>query len=257
MIDLHSHILPGVDDGAASMEASIEIARSAVADGITLVAATPHVRGDYPTSPETMERLLGDLRAALSRDTVALDLRSGGELAFDVVPELADDHLRRFGLGGNPAYLLLEFPYYGWPLGIHDLVFGLAARGFTTVLAHPERNAEVQASPTRLAPLVASGALVQLTAASLDGRLGRAPRAAGRRLIEHGLAHLVASDAHAPTVRQIGMSAAAEAVGNEVLARWLTEDVPGAIVAGQKIPARPRSARRRRLLPWSGRGGHD
>ena len=255
MIDLHSHILPGVDDGAATLEDSIEIARSAVADGITAVAATPHVRGDYPTSAETMERLVGELRAALQRTGVALDGRPGGAIAFDVLPELADGDLRRFGLGGNSAYLLLEFPYYGWPLRIQDIVFGLAARGFTAVLAHPERNSDVQARPDRLAPLVASGALVQVTAASLDGRLGRTPRAAARRLIDAGLAHLVASDAHAPTVRQIGMSAAAEAIGDESLAQWLTEDVPGAILAGRSIPRRPRSARRRLPLPWLSRGG--
>ena len=114
------------------------------------------------------------------------------------------------------------------------------------MLAHPERNPEVQARPELLAPIVGRGTLVQLTAASLDGRIGRQPQKTGLRLLELGLAHLLASDAHAPTVRQIGMSAAARTVGDENLARWLTEDVPAALVGGSDIPPRPE--RRRRSL---------
>ena len=250
MIDLHSHILPGVDDGAATLEASVEMARSAVADGIEAVAATPHVRRDYPTSPATMEERLAEVREALAVEGVPLEVLGGGELDLELLGELADDDLRRFGLGGNPAVLLLEFPYHGWPLGIGDTVFGLRSRGFRPVIGHPERNPEVQARPERLAPFVETGALVQLTAASLDGRLGRTARATGLRLLELELAHLVASDAHAPSIRQIGMTAASEAVRDPALARWLTVDVPGALVRGESIPERPERPRsgRRRLL---------
>jgi protein-tyrosine phosphatase len=247
VIDLHSHILPGLDDGAATLEDALGIAEAAVADGIRVIAATPHVRAaDYPTSPEQMERLVDSLRRELREAAVPLELLPGGEIAFDMLPELGDDELRRFGLAGNPRYLLLEAPYHGWPLELEDTFFQLQLRGFTPVLAHPERNAEVQASPERLAPLVERGTLVQLTAASLDGRLGPGTQKTGLRLLELGLAHLLASDAHAPTLRQIGMAAAVREIGDDELARWLTEDVPAAIVAGEEIPPRP--ARPRRFL---------
>ena len=245
MIDLHSHILPGLDDGAATLEDALGIAEAAVADGVLIIAATPHVRSDYPTSPEQMERLVDSVRQALREAGVTLELLPGGEIALDRLPELDDDDLRRFGLAGNPRYLLLEAPYFSWPLGLEDTLFQLQLRGFTTVLAHPERNAEVQASPERLAPLVERGTLVQLTAASLDGRLGSGPQKTGLRLLELGLAHLLASDAHAPTLRQIGMSAAVEAIRDDDLARWLIEDVPAAIVGDGEIPARPSPASRR------------
>jgi protein-tyrosine phosphatase len=247
MIDLHSHILHGVDDGAATLEASIDMARSAVADGIEVLAATPHVRRDYPSSAETMERRVAELREALRAAAVPLEVLPGGEIDLQLLAELSDEELRRFGLGGNPRVLLLEFPYRGWPLGLAETVFGLRMRGFRSVIAHPERSSDVQARPERLAPIVDGGALVQVTAASVDGRLGRRPRDAALRLLELGLAHLLASDAHAPSIRQIGLSAAAAAVGDEQLARWLTVDMPAAIVRGDPLPDRPAVHSRPRL----------
>jgi protein-tyrosine phosphatase len=245
VIDLHSHILPGIDDGAESVEVSLEMARSAVADGITAIAATPHVRADYPTAPDEMERLVSSLRARLARSSIPLELLPGGEIALDFLPGLDDDELRRFGLGGNPRYLLLETPYLGWPLGLEDTFFQLQLRGFSLVLAHPERSAEVQENPGLVERLVEHGALVQITAASVDGRLGSAARKTALGLVELGLAHMLASDAHSPSVRQVGLSSAAEAIGDPALAEWLTEGVPGAILADMPLPARPERARRR------------
>src|SRR5205085_11114791 len=115
--------------------------------------------------------------------------------------------------------------YYGWPLTLPEQAFRLRLQRVTIVLAHPERSAEVQGNPERLRPLVDAGVLVQVTAASLDGRLGRGPEAAGRELIERGLAHMIASDAHTADVRQAGMAAAVKAVGDDALARWLAYDV--------------------------------
>ncbi len=244
MIDLHSHVLPGLDDGPATLEESVEIARAAVADGIVVLAATPHVRDDYPTDPAEMEHGVSELRAELERQEVGLDLRGGGEIALDRLDLLSEGDLRRFGLAGNPEYVLVEFSYFGWPLDLADRLFRLRAAGFTPVLAHPERNADVQAAPERLAPLVETGTLVQLTAGSLDGRLGRSSRATALRLVELGLAHLVASDAHHPDLRAIGMSGAARAIDDESLARWLCEEVPGAIVGGGDLPERPQGERR-------------
>ncbi|MBA2359208.1 MAG: tyrosine protein phosphatase [Actinobacteria bacterium] len=252
MIDLHSHVLHGLDDGARSLEESVEIARAAVADGIEVLAATPHVREDYPTTPEEMEAAADEVRAELERAGVPLDLRTGGEVALDALDDLGPDALRRFGLGGNPSYLLVECPYYGWPLDLPDRLFRLRLAGITPVFAHPERNGEVQADPDRLEGLVESGTLVQVTAASLDGRLGRSSREAGLRLVERGLAQLIASDAHHPGVRAIGMSAAVEAVGDEELAAWLTSAVPRAILDDGPLPPRPEGKPRRR--GWFGLG---
>ena len=244
MIDLHSHILPGLDDGARTMEEAVGIGLAAVADGIEAIAATPHVRDDYPTAAETMEQRVADVRAALAEADVPLLLYTGGEVATDRLPQLERQDLERFGLGGNPRFLLVEFPYFGWPLDLADQLFKLQLLGITPVLAHPERNADVQANPERLEPIVQAGTLVQVTAASLDGRLGRAPRETGLKLIELGLAHLIASDAHHPGIRTVGMAAAAKAVGDDALARWLTEEVPRAIVEDARLPERPEVDRR-------------
>jgi len=246
LIDLHSHVLPGIDDGPSALSGSREILDAAIADGITHIAATPHVRSDWPTKPEVMERLVADVRAL----GAPIEVLTGGELDLQYLEALDDDALRRFGLGGNPNLLLLEFPYAGWPLQLRDLVFQLEVRGFTVVLAHPERNQAVQEDPSRLQQLVDAGVFVQLTAASIDGRLGRRTAGAARELLDAGLAHLIASDAHAPSVRTIGMTAAAEAVGDRALANWLTHDVPRALLASEPLPDRPQRRRRTMRLPW-------
>ena len=239
MIDLHTHILWGLDDGARNLEESLDLARAAVADGIEVVAATPHVRDDFPTTASQMESRLTELCSALTGAGVELDLRAGGELALDRLLLLEPEELRRFGLGGNPEYVLLEFPYSGWPLGLADRIFALRRGGTTAVLAHPERNPTVQQDPERIRPLVDAGALVQVTAASVDGRLGKASRKTAFALLERGLAHMLASDAHTPGVRAVGLSAAAHALGGGALVDWLTNDVPAAILSGAFIPERP------------------
>jgi protein-tyrosine phosphatase len=248
MIDLHSHILPGIDDGARSVEDSLEIARAAVADGTTVMAGTPHVRDDWPTAADVMEDRVAEVRAELEQARIPLEVRPGGEIAVDWLARLSPDELRRFGLGGNPRYLLVETPYYGWPLGLADALFSLHSAGITPVLAHPERNADVQALPERLEPLVRSGVLVQVTAASVDGRIGRAAQRCGLVLIGRGLAHMLASDAHHASVRAVGMAAAAQAVGGGALADWLTWEVPAAIVEDAELPSRPEGIRKGSLL---------
>lgn len=246
MIDLHTHLLPGLDDGAATLEASVAMAKAAAEDGIRTVVATPHVRADFPTTPEAMERAVAEVRAALAAVGVPLTVLPGGEVGLDRLAELGEEERARFGLGGNAGVLLLETPYTGWPSGLMAAVVGLRDRGVTPLLAHPERNREVQRGGPALAALVAAGALVQVTAASLDGRLGRRARATALALIDAGLVHAVASDAHAPTVRAIGLSSAAAALGDEALARWLTEEAPAALLAGEPLPPRPQRAKPRR-----------
>src|SRR5664280_2348654 len=250
MVDLHSHILAGVDDGARSLEESVEIAIAAARDGTKIMAATPHVRDDFPTAVATMERLVLELNEALREKEIELQILGGAEIAIPSLQTLDADELRRLGLGGNPNYLLVEFPYFGWPLSLESEIWNLKRRGITPVIAHPERNPQVQEAPARIGSLVAAGALVQLTAASVDGRLGRRNRKTAHELIAAGHAHLIASDAHWPGLRRAGTSSAAAALHNPELAHWLTHAVPAAIVDDLPIPARPRnrSRVRRRLF---------
>lgn len=247
MLDLHSHILPGLDDGPDTLTGALNLARAAVEDGIELIAATPHVRDDYPTSADEMEQAVAALRHQLAKAGIPLELRPGGEVALDRI-DLPPDELRRFGLGGSRS-LLVETPYSGWPLDLEERLFHVEAVGLTPVLAHPERNAEVQEDPERrLRPLAERGTLIQLTAASVDGRLGRRTAETSRRLLELELAHLLASDAHAPSVRTVGLTAAAEALDDTKLAHWLTREVPQAILSDEPLPARPPTRRRRRFF---------
>jgi len=247
-VDLHSHVLPGIDDGADSFDDSVEIARAAERDGISVLAATPHVRTDYPTRSAIMCLLVEDVRERLRTEGVGVDVRPGGEVALDMIPELGLDVLRHFCLAGNPRYLLVETPYCGWPLWIGVTFFDLRLGGMTPVLAHPERNSLIQEDPERLRPLVDGGTLVQLTASSLDGRAGRRAAQTAHRLLDRELAHLVASDAHRPTVRKVGMAAALDALDDVDLACWLGRDLPAAIAHERRLPDRPARRSRRRLL---------
>jgi protein-tyrosine phosphatase len=203
------------------------------------MAATPHVRDDYPTAAEAMERLVFELQGILRERKIDLRVVGGAEIAIPRLQMLSDQELRRFGLGGNPRYLLIEFPYLGWPLSLETEIWNLRRRGFTPVLAHPERNPEVQQTPKRMEPLVAAGALVQLTAASVDGRLGRRNKQTALELISAGRAHLIASDAHWPRLRKAGTSAAARSIRDPELANWLVHEVPAAIVQDTAVPERP------------------
>ena len=239
MIDLHSHILPGLDDGAQTIEQSRELARTAAAEGVTVIAATPHVRADYPTPPAEMERGVQELRRDFRDQSIEVEVLYGGELDLHRLTLLDDDDLRRFTLAQNGRYALVEFPYSGWPLSVEAAVWSLHSLGIEPVFAHPERNRTVQERPERLARLLQVGGAVQVTAASLDGRIGRSARATAERLLRMGIVHVIASDAHTPEVREAGLARAAEAVGDRGLARFLTEEAPAAIVAGDALPDPP------------------
>jgi protein-tyrosine phosphatase len=241
VIDLHSHVLPGLDDGPRDLDGALEICRAAAEEGIEVLAATPHVRDDHPTTPEQMEEALALVQTAAAN---LVRIVPGGEIAL---PELERpiEELRRFALAGNPGFLLVETPYYSWPSDFPERVARLGAEGITAVIAHPERNPAVQDKPRLVDAVVEAGALVQLTAGSLDGRAGPDARACAFKLLSRGSAHMIASDAHASTVRAIGMRSAVQAVENDELARWLTDDLPRAIVDGGELPERPGRRRRR------------
>ena len=249
MIDLHTHVLPGLDDGVRSLEEAFELAREAVAAGTTAMAATPHVRDDYPTTPEQMESAVAALRGQLAAAGISLELLHGAEVSIDRAGTLDRDTLRRLSIAQRDRHLLVEFPYAGWPITLEAVVERLRELGLTPILAHPERNPQVQERPERLEAAVAAGALVQLTAASVLGQLGRTTRRTSERLLRLDLVHLLASDSHGPGGRGTLAAAAAE-LGDSVLARRLAQEVPAAICAGEDVPApahrRGRRWRRRR-----------
>lgn len=248
MIDLHSHILPGVDDGVRTLDEAVEMARAAAAEGVTAIAATPHVRHDYPTSAARMEHGVADVRRAIQAAGLDVEVVAGGELDLEFSDGLSDDEIRRFSLGATGRYVLLEFPDSGWPLALDARIASLRAKGVVALLAHPERNSEVRSRPSVLAAAVERGALVQLTAGSLEGRMGRTTQATARRLLQLGLVHVLASDAHHPELRAFGFAGAVAALRDAGLARFLTEEAPAAILRGDPIDRLPpRSGNPRRF----------
>lgn len=244
MIDLHSHVLPGLDDGAPDLPAAVAMARDMAADGITIVCGTPHVRDDFPTSAGSMREALALVQAAVANVGIPIEVRGGGEIAIDRLDALDAVERARFGLGGNASLMLLESPYENWPLDLPRTCAQLRLDGVVPVIAHPERNQLIQENPSMLEDVVRTGAVVQLTAASVDGRLGRATAKCARRLLELELAHCIASDAHGIGVREAGLSSAAKAVGDGDMARWLTYGVPAALLEDRALPPRPRLPRR-------------
>jgi protein-tyrosine phosphatase len=238
MIDLHSHILPGLDDGASDWEETVAMCRLAVADGIQTMAATPHY---YPGvtnfDAEFLDAILQELRERLVHIEVDLELVSGAEVRLDYsLVELA-----RAGqlptLGKQKQYFLLELPPISPTRGLDQLVFQLQLSGLTPILSHPERTWPDSRDWAWLQRLVRSGCLVQLTANSITGQFGPSVKASAIHLLELGCCHLVASDAHSPTHRPPLLS---EAKSNlkSLLGReetnYLFEDAPLAVLSGQQ-----------------------
>ncbi len=239
VIDLHTHVLPGIDDGARSLAASRAVALAAIEEGVSVLVATPHVRDDYPTTPEMMEEAVALVRDDFAIHGIPVEVLHGAEIDLGILWAIPPEELRRLTIAQTGRYLLLEFPYRGWSLALDSAVARLVQLGIVPLLAHPERNPEVQDRPDRVRGLVEAGALVQVTAASLDGGRDRSAQAAALRLLDLGLVHVLASDAHGPHISREGLGAAARSIGDSALARYLTHDVPGAIVAGEPVPERP------------------
>jgi protein-tyrosine phosphatase len=248
VIDLHAHILHGVDDGPADVEESVALARAAVQAGTRVMAATSHVSHMFPCDTRVFPDRLAEVQDALERAGVPLELRSGGELAPSRLVDLDDETLSLLSLGGGP-YLLVECPFSPVSAELEPLVYELQHRGWRVLLAHPERSAAFQRAPDRLARLVSDGALAQVTASSLAGQFGGAARRFSVNALREGLVHVLASDAHDAIDRPPGMAAGLAAARDDVLgidahAEWLTEEVPAAILAGDEIPPRPPLPRR-------------
>jgi len=257
MIDLHSHILPGIDDGAPDLDASLALAAAAVADGTRRMVATPHVSGDYDYDLGEIGRRTGELNAALARQELPLAVLPGAEIALARLAGLSDDDLRLLSLGGGGC-VLVESPYSSSAPFLDETLFELQIRGFTPVLGHPERSPVFQGDLDRVRELVARGVLCSVTAGSLAGRFGSKARRISLELLAEGLVHSVDSDAHDTRGRPPGLSAGFRAAeeelpGIELQVDWYAREAPAAILAGEPLaqapepPQRPRSALKRLL----------
>jgi protein-tyrosine phosphatase len=236
MIDLHAHILPGLDDGPATPEAAVEMARVAVASGTRAIATTCHVGYMHGLGPDEIGSAREALRERLAREGVELELLAGGEVAPDRLPDLDDAALRALTLGGG-RYVLLECPFGPVDGPMDRLVADLQSRGFGVLLAHPERSATFQRDPDRLAGLVERGALAQVTTGSFAGTFGEIPRRAAVTMLERGLVQVLASDAHDARHRPPDLRAVDGAIDAAQL-EWMTVAVPEAIVSGGALPLR-------------------
>jgi len=219
VIDLHSHLLPGIDDGAADLSVSIEMARMAVAGGVKIQACTPHIMpGVFNNSGPQIRRAIADLQKALDDEGIPLRLVSG-----------ADNHLVPDMIGGlkygqllslaDTRYLLVEPPHHVPPTRLLDMLFGIMVAGYHPIITHPERFGWIRSHYHLIEQLAQGGAWMQITASSLTGAFGHEPLYWAERMLSEGLVHIMASDAHdtrrRPPNLLVGVRAAARRVGDK------------------------------------------
>jgi protein-tyrosine phosphatase len=239
MVDLHCHILPGVDDGPADMEESLAMAESAINDGITHIVATPHCSSEYRFDYSRVKRLRDRLQSELGD---RLKLASGCD--FHLNPENVEalrENASHFCINQHD-YLLVEFNEISIPPAMDDTLHNLQLKGLRPVITHPERNAILRRQPDRLGTWARLGCYVQVTAGSLTGTFG--PRAQEDSLcwIGRGFVHFVASDAHNTKRRPLRLQAAYDAVSKQFgdeKARALFIENPLAAFEGRDLPHVP------------------
>ena len=216
LVDIHCHILPGVDDGAKDWQTSIKLAREAVADGVTHAVCTPHMlNGKYINHKKDVIRLTENFQDMLDDAKIPLTVFPGQEVRIsgDLPKALDDDDI--LFLDEDGQYMLLEFPSDDVPAYTRDMVFKLMQRGITPVVVHPERNSRILKEPVILQELIEQGCLVQITASSYIGTFGKDIEEMSRRFIEAGQCSCFASDAHDLPKRQYEYSEALEKLSNE------------------------------------------
>ncbi|WP_075983044.1 tyrosine-protein phosphatase [Bacillus massilinigeriensis] len=213
MIDIHSHILPGIDDGAQSLEDSIAMARQAVSEGIETIIATPHHRnGKYENSKTSIIKKVHQLNEAFKEEGIKLNVLPGQECrVFGELLEYYDKN-EILTLAGNSSYLFIEFPSGYVPRYASQLLYDIQLKGLKPIIVHPERNAELLQNPNMIYDLVNNGAATQITAASLTGKFGKKIKRFTEQLIEANLTHFIASDAHNITTRSFIMNEALDVV---------------------------------------------
>ena len=251
MIDLHCHLLPGVDDGAETIDDSVAMAQAALADGVEAIVATPHVNHHFDVDPHSINGRVEDLRREFEGRGVPLVVHAGAEVSASKLMDLDDDAVRACCIAGGP-YLLVE-PSFSNPMPfIGQLMFQLGLKGIRPLIVHPERSLALQRDDDLVEGLVNQGAGLILNAGSITGAFGDAPRKAAWRLLERGLVHAVASDAHSAGTRApvLAEPLADQAIDRAAL-EFLTVTAPRAIVAGEPLPRdAPRLAPPKRRPVW-------
>jgi protein-tyrosine phosphatase len=238
MIDVHSHILHGIDDGPTEIEESLEMARIAVADGTKTIVATPHAPGPRTYTANLLRRRLAELREALQREAIPLEVLPGNELFYNAnLVEML--HTGAFLTYNNTRTVLIEtFISEPFPRDFRQAVYDLQIAGYRVVLAHPERISDVQDDPNILIPLIERGVLMQLTAQALTGEQGKHMQSLAEKLVKHHLVHLIASDAHGVSYRPPQLSEAYEhtvSLAGEKTAQAMVRDVPAALINGERL----------------------
>lgn len=243
MIDLHSHILPAVDDGAADLEEAVEMCRRSWEDGVRTLVATPHLRQEsfWNDDRELLVDRFEVLREAVAKELAGeLELHLGGEIAIhgasmEEIALLPGGEL--LTLAGT-RYLLLELDWRGLGPDPLEMLHEVVVAGFRPIIAHPERVGWLMEDRPLVEAMVDQGALMQLTAMSVTGELGPVAREASEWLLDSGLVHLLASDTHDPSLRRPGLSRARDAVAErwgEPLATALVEDHPKAVLEDRPV----------------------
>ena len=238
MIDLHCHLLPGIDDGPATLEEALEMARIAVANGITEAYVTPHLHpGRWENDRPKIAAAVEAYRVAVVQAGIPLEIGYAAEvrLDYEILPLIEANRVPFLGTLDGFRVMLLEFPHSHVPVGADKFVAWLLAHNIRPMIAHPERNKDLMRDPARIEPFVKAGCLLQLTADSVAGGFGEVCALRAREFLERGWVSVLASDGHDTTDRPPriapGRDAAAAIVGAEA-ARQLTYDTPLRIVRG-------------------------
>lgn len=239
-VDLHLHLLPGVDDGCQTVDDAVAMARTLVAVGVSVAAPSPHNREEYASLARPLcEARLGELKARLAELAVPLALHPNAENYFlhpGMVAEATGAEGRKIG-GAAGKYLLVEAPYAAPVPSLMDTIFRLKLKGVTPLVAHPERCFEFERKG-RAAEVVGAGALLQLDVGALIGRYGKPAQRLARQFLDEGLYAVVASDAHSPVGLDKwlpeSLKALEKAAGRSALGLLFQEN-PADILAGKPV----------------------
>lgn len=214
IVDLHCHILPGIDDGSQSLEDSIALANEAVKDGVTHILVTPHhLDNKYVNHRSDVERLVKNFQAELDSRQIPLKIFPGQEVHIN--GELVQKYDDLLGVDLKKKYMLLEFPHSNVPAYAEKMIFELLKLGTTPIIVHPERNKEIQKNTDILYKFIQQGALAQVTATSYIGGFGDDVAKLSQKFVAHNLVQIVASDAHAMRDRDFVLSEALSQIGHD------------------------------------------